>query len=178
MRRRWPSAIPARAGEEDPLGKRRARLPATWSPDCRLVLQHRHAPSTAPLLTPTYGSIRMAGWCVLRWRPNSVAGDMVAELPPGAPTPPLAIDGAAVNAHPLLHPRGQLVRPPPTPPPSRALYSRRLHRRPSIPSPDLHSIHMLLRRSKGTKMGAKSLLTWSCLAVECGRIIFYVVRIG
>uniref|UniRef100_I1QN58 Uncharacterized protein n=1 Tax=Oryza glaberrima TaxID=4538 RepID=I1QN58_ORYGL len=32
-----------------------------------------------------------------------------------APAPPPAIHGAAVNAHLRLHPRGQLVRPPPAP---------------------------------------------------------------
>nr|AAX96048.1 hypothetical protein LOC_Os11g09050 [Oryza sativa Japonica Group]ABA91877.1 hypothetical protein LOC_Os11g09050 [Oryza sativa Japonica Group] len=41
--------------------RRRTWLPAMWSPDCRLELQHRRPPSTAPPLTPTSGSIRVAG---------------------------------------------------------------------------------------------------------------------
>uniref|UniRef100_A0A0E0PGI7 Uncharacterized protein n=1 Tax=Oryza rufipogon TaxID=4529 RepID=A0A0E0PGI7_ORYRU len=45
-------------------------------------------------------------------------------------------------------------------------------------SPGLHPIHLLLQGSKETRRGAKSLLTWSWLAMECGRIIFYVVRIA
>ncbi|EEC77153.1 hypothetical protein OsI_15609 [Oryza sativa Indica Group] len=43
------------------------------------------------------------------------ANDVVAGLPPGAPAPPSAIHGAAVNAHLRLHPRGRPVRPPPAP---------------------------------------------------------------
>uniref|UniRef100_A0A0D3H5N8 Uncharacterized protein n=1 Tax=Oryza barthii TaxID=65489 RepID=A0A0D3H5N8_9ORYZ len=43
-------------------------------------------------------------------------------------------------------------------------------------SPGPHPIHLLLRGSKETRRGAKSLLTWSWLAVECGRIIFYMNR--
>nr|BAD35595.1 hypothetical protein [Oryza sativa Japonica Group]BAD35962.1 hypothetical protein [Oryza sativa Japonica Group] len=65
-------------------------------------------------------SIRVAGWCALRQRPNSVTGDVavddvVAGLPPRAPAPLPAIHGAAVNAHPRLHLRGRPVRPPPAP---------------------------------------------------------------
>jgi hypothetical protein len=128
-RRTWPRRR-ARRGER----RRRMRPTVTWSSDCCLQLQHRRPPSTAPLLTLTSSSIRVAGRCALRQRPNSVAGPLQS-----APSSP-AVDPAA--------------------------------------SPGLHPIHLLLRGSKETRWGAKSLLTWSWLAVECGRIIFYVVRIA
>nr|BAD28476.1 root cap protein 1-like [Oryza sativa Japonica Group] len=53
--RTWPRRR-ARRGER----QRRMRPTATRSPDCCLELQHRHPPSTAPPLTPTSGSIRVA----------------------------------------------------------------------------------------------------------------------
>uniref|UniRef100_A0A0E0IDW7 Uncharacterized protein n=1 Tax=Oryza nivara TaxID=4536 RepID=A0A0E0IDW7_ORYNI len=72
-----------------------------WSPDCRLELQHRRPPSTAPPLTPTSSSIRVAGRCALRRRPNSVAGPL--RLAPSSP----AVDPAA---SPGLHPIHLLLR--------------------------------------------------------------------
>ena len=126
----WPAGAPS-AGAPTP-------SPATWpsvkwSSDCLLELQHRRLPSTAPPLTPTLGSICVAGRCALRRRPNSVAGPLRS-----APSSP-AVDPAA--------------------------------------SPGLHPIHLLLWGSKETRWCAKNLLTWSWLAVECGRIIFYMVRV-
>uniref|UniRef100_A0A0E0A6E0 Uncharacterized protein n=1 Tax=Oryza glumipatula TaxID=40148 RepID=A0A0E0A6E0_9ORYZ len=91
---------------------------------------HRRLPSTALPLTPTLGSICVAGRCALHRRPNSVAGPLWS-----APSSP-AVDPVA--------------------------------------SPGLHPIHLLLWGSKETRWCAKNLLTWSWLAVECGRIIFYV----
>uniref|UniRef100_A0A0E0R594 Uncharacterized protein n=1 Tax=Oryza rufipogon TaxID=4529 RepID=A0A0E0R594_ORYRU len=83
-RRTWPRRR-ARCRER----RRRTWLPAMWSPDCRLELQHRRPPSTAPPLTPTSGSIRVAGRCALRRCPNSVAGPLRS-----APSSP-AVDPAA-----------------------------------------------------------------------------------
>ncbi|BAT10374.1 Os10g0333100 [Oryza sativa Japonica Group] len=124
-RRTWPRRR-ARHGER----RWRTRPPATWSSDCHLELQHCRPPSTAPPLTPTSGSIRVAGRCALRRRPNSIAGPLrSASLPTVDPTA----------------------------------------------SPGFHPIHLLLQGSKETRWDAKNLLTWLWLAVECGRIIFYVI---
>uniref|UniRef100_A0A0E0QXP2 Uncharacterized protein n=1 Tax=Oryza rufipogon TaxID=4529 RepID=A0A0E0QXP2_ORYRU len=81
-RRTWPRRR-ARHGER----RWRTRPPATWSSDCHLELQHCRPPSTAPPLTPTSGSIRVAGRCALRRRPNSIAGPLrSASLPTVDPT--------------------------------------------------------------------------------------------
>uniref|UniRef100_A0A0E0QQ57 Uncharacterized protein n=1 Tax=Oryza rufipogon TaxID=4529 RepID=A0A0E0QQ57_ORYRU len=79
LRRGRPRQAPGIADSSDELPRgrqRRMRPTATWSPDCCLELQHRHPASTAPPLTPTSGSIRVASRCALRQRSNSVTGPL------------------------------------------------------------------------------------------------------
>uniref|UniRef100_A0A0D3EWQ4 Uncharacterized protein n=1 Tax=Oryza barthii TaxID=65489 RepID=A0A0D3EWQ4_9ORYZ len=108
VRRRWPSVTTAQG-----------RSPARGEKDA--------AAGDVVAGFSAWCSIRVVGRCALRRHPNSVTGDVaigdvVAGLPPGAPAPPPAIHGTAVNAHPRLHLRGRPVRPPLT---------LQLHRGPS-----------------------------------------------
>uniref|UniRef100_A0A0E0H6N1 Uncharacterized protein n=1 Tax=Oryza nivara TaxID=4536 RepID=A0A0E0H6N1_ORYNI len=69
-----------------------------------------------------------AGWGrrPARQEEGAAAGDVVTGLPPGAPAPPRAIHGTAVNAHLRLHPHGRLVRPPLAPQLRRRRHGRRI----------------------------------------------------
>uniref|UniRef100_A0A0E0BGL9 Uncharacterized protein n=1 Tax=Oryza glumipatula TaxID=40148 RepID=A0A0E0BGL9_9ORYZ len=72
----------------------------------------RTAEDVAAAMSPAWGATAE----------DVAASDVVAGLLPGAPAPPPAIYGAAVNANLRLHPRGRPVHPPPAP---------QLHRGPS-----------------------------------------------
>uniref|UniRef100_A0A0D3HCD4 Uncharacterized protein n=1 Tax=Oryza barthii TaxID=65489 RepID=A0A0D3HCD4_9ORYZ len=95
-RRTWPRRR-ARRGER----RWRTRPPATWSSDCHLEFQHRRPPSMAPPLTPTSGSIRVAGRCALRRCPNSVAGPLRSASSP-------TVDPTATASAPVHGPHRSL----------------------------------------------------------------------
>uniref|UniRef100_A0A0D3G2E6 Uncharacterized protein n=1 Tax=Oryza barthii TaxID=65489 RepID=A0A0D3G2E6_9ORYZ len=72
------------------------RAPGITDTGDELQRGHRHPPSTAPPLTPTSGSIRVASRCALCQRPNSVAGPLQS-----SPSSLAVYPAASPGLHPI-----------------------------------------------------------------------------